>query len=66
MKSRFRLVVITILALALGGCVRVDVGGTHEPTLGRQIMDLYQAKQSGAISDKEWKRLQLKILTSGG
>lgn len=62
MKSSVRLLLLAAVALALSGCVRVDIGGSHQPTLGRQIMDLYQARQSGAISAKQFKRLQVKVV----
>ena len=65
MKSNVRWLVVMLAALMLGGCVRVDVGGDHKPTLGREMIDLYQARQSGAVNDAQYKRLLTKILSSG-
>ena len=61
---KFRLFLALVLAsLLLGGCVRVDIGGDHKPTLGKQMMDLYQSREAGAIDNDQFKRLQVKILS---
>ncbi|HKI75554.1 MAG TPA: hypothetical protein VJ998_12950 [Pseudomonadales bacterium] len=52
-----------LLVLLMGGCVRVDIGGTQQPTLGKQLIDLHTAKQAGAITAAEFDRLQSKVLT---
>lgn len=60
MKSRL---VITLLVLAsLVGCVRIDIGGEQTPTLGDQLMDLYEAKRAGVISEVEFDALRRELL----
>lgn len=55
---------ILILVITLGsGCVRVDTGDAL-PTLGDQILDLDQARQSGLISEQEFQSTRRKILAS--
>lgn len=61
MKSSLRIVPLLFAGLVLCGCVRVDIGGNHTPTVGKQMLDLYQAKEAGAITSEEFKRLQAKI-----
>lgn len=57
---KFRIVAILAAVLLLGGCVRVDIGD-HLPTLGEQIIDLYKAKELGAISEAEFRRLLIEL-----
>ena len=52
-----------VALMVLSGCVRVDIGDS-KPTLGEQIIDLYQAKQAGVISESEFKMLRLKLFKS--
>lgn len=61
-RANLRTAMLLLGALALGGCVRIDIGGTHEPTIGRQLMDLQAAKASGAIDGKAFERLQHRLL----
>lgn len=63
MKCRTRMLIAMVALVVLSGCVRVDIGDS-KPTLGEQIMDLYQAKQAGVISEAEFKSLRLKLFKS--
>jgi hypothetical protein len=60
MKSRIPALILA--TLLLGGCVRIDIGGDQKPTIGKQLIDLYRARETGAISDTQFKRLQVAIL----
>ncbi|MFM1805132.1 MAG: hypothetical protein RL136_2011 [Planctomycetota bacterium] len=54
---------IAATVAALPGCVAV--GGTsrqESPTLGRQLMDLKSAYDTGAISEEEYKTAKQTIL----
>ena len=53
------LVMIALLGVS-AGCVRVTHNTT--PTFGEQITDLVKAKQSGAITEEEFKRLRQQVL----
>lgn len=63
MNSRARILLVVAAMLMLGGCVRVDIGDS-KPTLGQQMVDLYQARQAGAISESEFKTLRVKLFQS--
>jgi hypothetical protein len=63
MRSDWKPWVILIILLALGGCVRVDIGD-NLPTVGEQLMDLYDAHASGVINDAEFKKMKARVLRS--
>jgi uncharacterized protein YceK len=55
--------------LLLSGCIVLSLGGgsknTHEmskATVGQQLMDLHQAKETGAISEAEYEAQKAKVL----
>lgn len=53
--------------LLLTGCVGLSVGGgsrpqTNAPTLGQQLMDLQQARNSGAINEAEYQAQKARLL----
>jgi hypothetical protein len=60
MRSDWKPWVILIILLALGGCVRVDIGD-NLPTVGEQLMDLYDAHAS---NDAEFKKMKARVLRS--
>lgn len=60
---KFEILAVLMAMLFLGGCVRVDIGD-RLPTLGEQIIDLYKAKEVGAISEAEFKRLLIELTSS--
>jgi len=52
-----------IVILLAAGCVRIDVGEkTSSPTLGEQMIDLYKARQAGAVSESEYEETRKKLL----
>ena len=64
MKSSLRLVAPLLVVAVVSGCVRVDIG-THAPTLGEELIELYKAKQAGAISDPEFESLRHALMLAG-
>ncbi|MEX0942139.1 MAG: SHOCT domain-containing protein [Pseudomonadales bacterium] len=52
-----------VIVLLLQGCVRVDIG-EHAPTLGDQLLDLYEARELGAITEAEFERLRRRLVSS--
>lgn len=59
------LVVSTLLAAT--GCVGLSFGGGSKtqkecPTLGRQLIDLQKAKESGAITEPQYEAQKAKLL----
>ena len=60
MNSRFGFLGLLIV-LCLSGCVRVDIG-EHAPTIGEQLMDLYQAHEIGAVTDAEFARIRNELI----
>ena len=63
--SRYaRIIVIALLvATPLTGCIAVG-GNEHytKPTLGRQLMDLKTARDTGAMSDEEYEHAKEDLL----
>lgn len=60
MKFNKILAVLSAIVL-LHGCVRVDVG-EHAPSLGRQLIDLYEARELGAITEAEFEDLRRRLV----
>jgi len=60
-----RIVLMTVLALALAlpGCMAIGAGGhTYKtPTIGKELMDLKEARDSGAVSEKEYAEYKAKL-----
>lgn len=50
-------------AFALSSCVFAVGNKVPEPTTGRQLADLKEARQKGAITEKEYDTLKAKVLT---
>ena len=55
--------IILLLVVLCTGCVRVDTGDVI-PTLGEQIMDLAKARESGVISDEEFRSMKRRLFAS--
>ncbi len=60
MRSRVAMLFV-VLALAMGGCVRIDIGDTV-PTLGEELIDLQNAKDLGALTEEELASLRRMVL----
>jgi hypothetical protein len=57
------LTVITLAGLLLTGCIAV--GGTEQhtqPTLGRQLLDLKLARDTGAIDEDQYQHARKDLL----
>jgi len=55
--------VITLASLLLTGCIAV--GGTEQhnnPTLGRQLIDLKQARDTGALDEQQYQHARQELL----
>ena len=55
------------LAGLLTGCVGLSVGGgtkseTRKPTVGQQLVDLQNARNSGAITEEQYQQQKAKLL----
>lgn len=59
MKSRLTII---LAVLFVSGCVRVDVGETL-PTIGEELVELENARQLGAVTEEEFKKVRRAILT---
>jgi len=64
------IILFCIFAAGLSGCA-ISLGGgdedaIHKQTLGRQLMDLKDARDRGAMSDKEYQKEKAKLLRSVG
>ena len=58
--------VFTLAGLLLPGCIAV--GGTDQhikPTLGRQLIDLKQARDTGAIDEGQYENAKKELLAKG-
>ena len=57
------LTILTLAGLLLSGCIAV--GGTeqhNQPTLGRQLIDLKQARDTGAIDEAQYQNAKKEML----
>ena len=66
MKKIMRIVLgLFLLAATLSGCA-IGSGKTDvtKPTLGQELIELKKAKDSGAISEQEYKELKEKLKQS--
>jgi hypothetical protein len=54
-----------VLLLALGACSSTDVlAPTMNVSVGQQLIDLKKARDSGAISQREWEQQKQRIIDS--
>ena len=60
MKSR--MLVLLFVCLAVSGCVRIDIGDSL-PTIGEELIQLDQAQELGAITDEEFRRMRVALLS---
>ena len=68
MKIFKALIVVGVLVAGLSGCAmlnRVDMTYSRHTTIGRELMDLQQAKDKGVISDEEYITAKKEILAGG-
>ena len=49
--------------LSLVGCVRIETGSVA-PIIGKQAIDLVNAKELGAISEEEFRKARLRLLAA--
>ena len=61
--KRIALMTVLAVALALPGCMAIGARGhTYKsPTIGRELMDLKEARDTGAISEKEYAEHKAKL-----
>lgn len=66
MTGKQTTVLAVLAAMGLGlasGCIAVGGRSTHDtPTLGRQLIDLKQARDVGAIDDAEFDAARARLL----
>ena len=56
-------ILLLMLAVSASGCVRIDIGDhLTAPTLGKQLVDLDTALQSGALNLIEYTRARETLL----
>jgi uncharacterized lipoprotein YbaY len=54
-----------VVVVSLAACSSTDVvAPTMNVSIGKQLMDLKKAEQSGAISQREWERQKAEIISS--
>ena len=62
MKSVICLLLVVVFLATMTSCLAIGTGGekvnNQTPTLGRELMDLQKAKDSGAITAKEYDELK--------
>ena len=72
MSCKFPILPILLSSIVLlsSGCVRVDTvrvdKGDNQPTFGDQIRDLVGARESGIISDDEFRKLRGNLIRKFG
>jgi hypothetical protein len=62
-RITFALMILTLAGLLLPGCIAV--GGTeqhNQPTLGRRLIDLKQARDTGAIDEAQYQNAKKELL----
>jgi len=66
MKKIRRIVIgLVLLVVILSGCaIGSDKTDVNKPTLGQELIELKKAKDSGAISEQEYKELKEKLKQS--
>lgn len=64
MKKLVTLCLVIAVLMTMTSCLAIGTGGEkvdNQPTLGQELMDLQKAKDSGAITQKEYVELKEKI-----
>jgi hypothetical protein len=70
MKKLFLPTLIGLVSMTLlTGCLNLQLGGgtsnrQQPPTVGQQLVDLKQAKDSGAITEAEYEAQKARLLSS--
>tara|TARA_B100000959_G_scaffold111667_1_gene117793 strand:- start:923 stop:1150 length:228 start_codon:yes stop_codon:yes gene_type:complete len=60
-----KMLLMVILAGAIGGCAMFNSGELHfsrSTTYGQELIDLKTAKDEGALTDEEYTQLKQKII----
>ena len=68
MKIFKALIVAGVLVSGMTGCAmlnRVDMEYSRHTTIGKELIDLQQAKEKGVISDEEYFKAKKDILAGG-
>ena len=62
MKKVISLLLVVVFLATMTSCLAIGTGGekvnNQTPTLGQELMDLQKAKDSGAITVKEYEELK--------
>lgn len=61
-------ILLAVLVAGLSGCAllnKVDVEYSRHTTIGKELIDLQQAKEKGVISDEEYFKAKKEILAGG-
>jgi len=62
MKRVIYMLIVLVLLATMTSCLAIGTGGekasNQQPTLGQELMDLQKAKDSGAITAKEYDELK--------
>jgi hypothetical protein len=62
-RTRRLLVALTLTPLITSGCIAVGGSDNYtKPTLGKQLMDLKTARDTGAINDAEYHEARAGLL----
>jgi hypothetical protein len=62
MKRAICMLLVVVFLATMASCLAIGTGGekvnNQPPTLGQELMDLQKAKDSGAITVKEYEELK--------
>ena len=66
MSHIMRSACLVLVSVMIGGCIAVGDGGSNtkvnSPTVGKQLTDLKDAHDKGAINDDEYASTKAKLL----
>ena len=68
MKKMVGTFAVIILASGIAGCAVGNKGAVHynrTTTIGQELIDLKEAKEKGALSEKEYNEVRKDLLESG-
>ena len=66
MKRVINMLLVVVLLTTMTSCLAIGTGGEkvnhkHKTTLGQELIDLQKAKDTGAISEREYAELKEKL-----
>jgi hypothetical protein len=65
LKAMSMMLTAAVLAVALGACSSTEVvAPTMNVSVGKQLMDLKKARDSGALSQKEWEQQKQNLINA--